>query len=68
MDAPSLRASLVSQRDAAQWYASARRWVENVAVVASAAERAICTGWAIEDQRIAAQLSLADRTFRGLEG
>lgn len=67
MDALTLRASLVSQRDAAFWHAQARRHQDLAAGELRSlrpkrgADAAAC-------QRIAADLALADRTFRGLEG
>lgn len=66
MDALSLRASLVSQRDAARWYASARHMTATGR--GAEIERDLYLQYAREDQQIAAKLSLADRTFRGLEG
>jgi hypothetical protein len=68
LDPQALRAVLISQRDAATWYASARRMVEQADPEQTAHGRSYCLDFAAQDQRIAAKLSLADRTFRGLEG
>jgi hypothetical protein len=67
MDALTLRASLVSQRDAAQWYASARNCTEKASEAPTEYGAGLLLRAAISDQRIAADLALADRTFRGLE-
>lgn len=68
MDAQTLRASLVAQRDAAFWYAQQQRWRDQADVSEYDFDRNAAYWFAAEDQAIAAQLSLADRTFRGLEG
>ena len=67
MDAVILRASLVSQRDAADWYASARQWQDKAQHPGSEIVQSAAVDFAKQDQGIAARLALADRTFRGLE-
>lgn len=65
MDAQDLRGSLIAQREAAMFYRNARYWQGDA--LRRDPQTPLATDYAIEDQRIAAKLSLADRTFRGLE-
>ena len=67
MDAQTLKACLVSQCDAAFWHQQARRHIARAqGELRSLRHKPLAD--AVACQRIAADLALADRTFRGLDG